>query len=159
MKARIERPSLRLLAGMFCGLLVTSSAWAQMPTVAMFPGIAKAGDCHFLDAGQAGDYQPDQHTVLTLFPAMGNSGLRVVFDQFQLGTGDTLTIHDGRNAASPILATGTLESLGGHTMQSTETNADGCLTFVFTSNDSVEGPGWQGTITNFPQAHPTAVHP
>ena len=125
----------------------------------MFSGVAKAGNSQFTDSGLAGDYPPDQHTVLTLFPAMGNSGLRVVFEDFELGAGDTLTIHDGRDANAPVLANGTLQSLMGQTVESTEGNTDGCLTFVFTSDAADQGPGWQASIVNFPQAHSAPVHP
>ena len=102
----------------------------------------------FYDSGgNASAYGINESFTKTFCPPVAGNKLQMVFTTFNLENNfDFLTIYDGPNAASPTL--GSYTGVNGPGMvQSTAANASGCLTFVFTSDGSVNNAGWAATIS------------
>lgn len=112
----------------------------------------------FYDSGgQGGNYSGNETMTATLCPIGGaGSGpfTSITFTAWGVGLGDlldNLVIHNGANATDPVLGTGSgLNSLLGQTF--TSTDPSGCLTFVWTSDALLNGPGWTAEINTGPDA-------
>jgi len=102
----------------------------------------------FVDPGREGNYAPNLHEIWTYCPDLANpQGNQITFtffgDGFGLGSGDTLFVYDGTDTTANLITFyvgggpgvdfGVIPGAG---------NNSGCLTFVFTSDDVEEGPGW-----------------
>lgn len=128
------------------------------------PGIECGGV--YLDSGGTGsDYSSGENTTTTMCPDDTGDVVTVIFTSFSTensGTGcyDGLTIYNGGDTSAPTInppnggtewcwdrndttpnGSGDLEG-----MTITSTAADGCLTFVFSSDGSVTRPGWEANI-------------
>jgi gliding motility-associated-like protein len=102
-----------------------------------------AGD-HFFDTGGiSGNYQNNENITSIICPDNAGDVITVVFNDFNLTTGDNLVIRDGNLPTSPIVGTYTGTTLP---PSFTATSASGCLTFVFTSNGTGVNAGWDATI-------------
>lgn len=102
-----------------------------------------AGD-HFLDTGGiSGNYSNNQNITSIICPDNMGDIVTVVFNNFNLATGDNLVIRDGNLPTSPIVGTYTGTTLP---PSFSATSASGCLTFVFTSNATTTSAGWDATI-------------
>jgi hypothetical protein len=146
------------------------SAWVG-PFTFTTPYVAVAPDCTngtFLDTGGAsGDYSTGENTTFTICPTNAGEAVTVTFTAFSTENNgaascyDGLTIHDGPdNTAITIdppaggavwcwdrddaVPTGTGDLQG---MAITSSDASGCLTFVFTSDGSVNREGWEATVS------------
>lgn len=105
----------------------------------------------FTDPGGSGDYAPNTDTTWTYCPdeTGGNAiAFSFVLADFGLGSGDTLFVYDGADTSAPVL----LELTGGGAEADFGVlpgpgNQSGCLTFVFISDGSEEGPGWLANIS------------
>lgn len=110
----------------------------------------------FYDSGgAAGSYGGSESMTATLCPSGGaGSGpfTSIAFTTWAVGDAtDNLVIHNGADASAPVLATGTsANSLAGSTF--TSTDPSGCLTFVWTSNATLNGAGWAADINTGPDA-------
>ena len=104
----------------------------------------------FYDSGgQENNYGNNQNLTTTFNPSYPGNQVSVTFTAFELQasancSSDKLTIYNGRSAFSASLGTwcGT-DSPGTITAD----NIHGALTFVFSSNASINAPGWEATIT------------
>ena len=103
-----------------------------------------AGD-HFYDTGGiAGNYQNNETNITSIInPDNVGDVVTVVFNSFNVATGDSLVIRDGNLPTSPIVGTYTGTTLP---PSFTATSASGSLTFVFTSNGNTTNLGWDATI-------------
>jgi gliding motility-associated-like protein len=120
------------------------SLWSTKATFTTQPFYC-AGD-HFYDqGGPTGAYLNSQTNVTTTICA-ANPGevVTVIFNTFGLESCcDSLRIYDGPNATFPLVGTYAGTALP---PQYTATSVSGCLTFVFNSDSSVTGIGWDATI-------------
>ncbi len=142
-----------------------SSTWVgPLNFCTPIPGIECGGV--YLDSGGAGgNYSNSENTTTTICPDTAGDVVTVIFTSFSaenFGTGcfDGLTIYNGGDTTAPTInppnggtqwcwdrndatpnGSGDLEG-----MTITSTAADGCLTFVFTSDGSQTRPGWEGNI-------------
>lgn len=93
--------------------------------------------------GIAGNYSNNENTSTTVTPTAGNVAT-ITFTAFNTQAGDTLTIYNGPNTSSPVLAV-----LSGATLPGsyTSTAPGGELTFVFTSNATGVSTGYAASIT------------
>ncbi len=130
--------------------------------------VAVPPDCSngtFLDSGGInGDYSAGESITYTICPDMAGDVVEVEFTAFSTendGTTacyDGLTIHDGADATATTVdppgggtiwcwdsdaVEGTGDLLG---QTITSTDASGCLTFVFTSDGSVQREGWEAMV-------------
>jgi hypothetical protein len=125
----------------------------------------------FLDSGgSAGNYSPGESTVTTITPDVTGEAVTVTFTYVDIestagngsqeGCWDFLTVYDGPDTTFPILANtlcgeesgdggepGTPTSLLSIGDSFTSTDASGALTFVFTSDGSVQETGWVADVT------------
>ena len=92
------------------------------------------------DNGHKYNYLPNTDGSMTITPLTGKKS-QIDFSEFDLGTGDLLTVYDGTTTAAPILYT-----LSGTTMPSAITasqiNTSGALTARFVSNGTSERKGF-----------------
>jgi gliding motility-associated-like protein len=135
---------LKALIALSVFFISISTAFAQVDTISTCSGT-------FTDPGGSGDYAPNTDTTWTFCPD-GTDGNAIAFsfslDAFGLGAGDTLFVYDGVDTSADILLEltgsgaeadfGVLPSPG---------NTTGCLTFVFVSDATEEGPGWSAEIS------------
>ncbi|UPT72114.1 MAG: fibronectin type III domain-containing protein [Flavobacterium sp. JAD_PAG50586_2] len=113
---------------------------------------------NLVDSGGTGaNYGINENTSVTVTPTPGEV-VTVTFTAFNTEAGaDILRIYDGPNVLSPLLA-----SLSGTALPTsfTSTAPNGELTFVFTSNGTVNAAGYEANITCAPAPDcriPTAV--
>ncbi|RAR46784.1 CUB domain-containing protein, partial [Flavobacterium lacus] len=110
----------------------------------------------FTDPGGAtGNYANNTNVTTTICPTNATDLVTVSFLSF--GTEaccDFLRIYDGNSAAAPLIGT-----YGGNAIPPdvTSSTPGGCLTFVFTSDGSVVGPGWVANVICGPA--PTCPRP
>ena len=117
----------------------------------------------FYDSGGAtGDYLINETYTYTIFPNAGNF-LQVSFSSFATENNyDGLSIYNGPNTASPLISSGlgagfnTLTCPAGSFYGTTSpgtvtsTHSTGALTFVFTSEGSINAAGWIASISCIP---------
>ncbi|WP_418509715.1 T9SS type A sorting domain-containing protein [Corallibacter sp.] len=122
------------------------------------------GDNFYDTGGASSDYSSDENITTTICPDVPGDAVNVTFTFFSTenstsGCYDGLTIYDGADTSAPTInpTTGTIwcwdrddttpsgtGDLQGMTISSTD--ASGCLTFVFTSDGSVNREGWEATV-------------
>jgi gliding motility-associated-like protein len=111
---------------------------------------------NFFDTGGAGgNYGANENNSITICPNLPNGpkiiasfGINAGFS-WDVAGDDFLTVYDGPTTAAPVL--GIYNSVthpnGFSVAASFQNNPSGCLTFVFTSNASVQGTGWGANIS------------
>ncbi len=115
--------------------------------ILMQNGTITTCDANFYDTGgPSGNYQNNENLTLTLLPATSGAKIKVQFTQFNVENNyDFLKIYDGTSPSATLLA-----NLTGATVPADPfiaSNAQGALTFVFTSDNSVVRPGWAATVS------------
>ena len=140
------------------------SAWSGPMTFTTLPDYC-AGDSFTDSGGATGNYSSGENITTVICPDTPGDIVSVAFSSFDVegnGAGncyDELLIYDGADASAPIIPSGGASSdgwcyesatdgtadLAGQTIVSSD--ASGCLTFVFTSDGSVTGAGWEATVT------------
>ncbi|MFL2623912.1 MAG: M43 family zinc metalloprotease, partial [Flavobacteriaceae bacterium] len=108
----------------------------------------------FYDSGGAaegstpGNYQNNENFTYTICPTTTDQSVQLSFTQFETQNNiDILTIYNADDATDPTTILGEwsgTDSPG--TVAPTLTNTSGCLTVVFTSNGSINFPGWRANI-------------
>jgi len=103
-----------------------------------------AGD-HFYDTGGAsGNYSDNENITTVISPTTSGDVVTVTFSSFNIENNwDFLRVYDGPNATATLLANLTGTTIPG---PFTSTHASGSLTFVFTSDGSVNLSGWDATV-------------
>ncbi|MCX7549717.1 T9SS type A sorting domain-containing protein [Xanthomarina sp. F2636L] len=126
----------------------------------------------FVDSGGvSGDYSPNESTTTTITPDVAGEYVTVTFTYVDIeanafgagnqdGCWDFLTIYDGPDASSPVLAQtlcgeesgdGSIPSVATSLLSTgdsfTSSHTSGALTFVFTSDGSVSETGWIANVT------------
>lgn len=119
-----------------------------------------------IDAGGSGGpgYANNQDVTITICPPAGSGDvINVQFPLFDLddppgpGNGDFMEVFDGPDITAPTLGTYSNNGLQGATIQATNLNASGCLTFRFTSDGSVTGQFAGNASCSAPCENPTAL--
>jgi len=100
------------------------------------------------NGGAGGNYSNNSNNTITYCPSVAGQQLSLNFTTFDTEFGyDELTIFNGPNISSPGIGTfGGLGNLG----TVTSTDPSGCLTLQFTSDGSVNYPGWAATVSCVP---------
>lgn len=129
----------------FASLLAGPMLWGQ--SFSMTNGSAVACSGTFYDSGGSGaNYANNESLVYTLCGTPGNC-ISITFTAFNTQSGmDVLEIYDGPDQWGTLLGTYS----GNAILPGTFTSPSGCLTFVFTSNNATNRPGWAATITCAP---------
>jgi hypothetical protein len=96
-------------------------------------------------AGATTNYENNSNVTTTICPSNPGEFVTVSFTSFALENNfDRLKIYNGTSASAPLIA-----DLTGNTIPPAYTSSDisGCLTFVFTSDPSINQAGWVANIT------------
>lgn len=99
----------------------------------------------FLDSGgDTGSYSNNETNTTIIYPFAAGGTASITFTDFDLASGDNLTIYNGPNDTYPLLG-----SFSGTTLPGTFTSTDatGTLTFVFISNNTNVGDGWEANVS------------
>ncbi|WP_300027988.1 Calx-beta domain-containing protein [uncultured Maribacter sp.] len=110
-------------------------------------GSATTCDDTFLDSGGISDYSDNEDIVYTICPDTANNYTQVNFEQFDVIPGDILYVYDGNNTGATLIGQYDNDNIP---TQIFATNANGCLTFRFTSNNNTTGNGWQASVSCSP---------
>ena len=150
---------------------VQETGWSADVTCGVPP--VGCGDVYYDEGGVDGDYLANETTVTTVSPEVAGDVVTVTFTYVDIesatGTGtqdgcwDYLTVYDGPDTTYPVLAQtlcGEESGDGGvpsdpNSLLSigdtfTSTDVSGSLTFVFTSDTSVQETGWAADVTCAP---------
>lgn len=103
-----------------------------------------SGDNFYDSGGSGGNYSNGENEITTIYPTSGFNSITAIFNSFELESCcDFLRIYDGVDTNAPLLG-----SFNGTTNPGTfvSNNAQGALTFHFTSDGSVVGSGWDVSI-------------
>tara|TARA_R110002033_G_scaffold92975_1_gene142275 strand:- start:203 stop:3289 length:3087 start_codon:yes stop_codon:yes gene_type:complete len=105
-----------------------------------------APDRFFASGGEFGTYSSNENYTLTICPEQSADFIKVNFVSFstQLNQ-DILTIYDGDNTNADVLGSYS-GAISPGLVTASDSNISGCLTFVFTSNDSGNTAGWEAEI-------------
>ena len=113
----------------------------------------------FYDSGgPTSNYSNNENGIITFLPAVPNNFIQVNFISFHTETTwDPLRIYDGSDIDAPLLG---IFSGSGNPGEFIATNAEGALTFRFTSDGSVNFSGWEAEISCFapPSARAQFIH-
>jgi len=147
-----------------CG--ATTSAWPCSPTTITTLAAPPVCGGNFVDAGgTTGPYAVNSNVTTTICPTNPGDVVTVTFTSFNTeATFDALYVYNGSTVvpANIIPSTngagnvpgGVAGGYWGTTLPCpfTSASSDGCLTFVFRSDGSVQNPGWVANITCGPPA-------
>lgn len=112
--------------------------------------ITTCGGTFYDNGGQSGNYSNNQFLQFTVCSGQPLNQIQVSFSSFNLENGnDFLHIYNGSNTSAPLLGifTGTVNP-------GMFTSANGCLTFIFIANSSVNATGWTATFSCLSTAPP-----
>ena len=116
------------------------------------------------NGGSTGNYPANSDTTTTICPTNLGEIVSVIFSSFNVEANwDALYVYDGNSIAAPQIASlnaaanvpgGIAGGFWGTTIPGpfSSTSADGCLTFRFRSDGSVQYPGWVANIVCAPDA-------
>lgn len=105
-----------------------------------------AGNINFYDTGGAnGQYSANEDYTLTFYPSEEHTMVKAVFSSFATQrNADYLYVYNGSSTSAPSLGQFSNTTIPG---PFTADNADGALTFRFTSNNRTNGNGWAAVIS------------
>ena len=120
---------------------ILKDAVTVLATHVMHTGTLTTCSGLFYDTGGAnGNYGNNENLTLTVYPQGSGRAVSVTFSQVDIeASNDQLLVYNGPSATGTPLATITGKDNPGTLVAS---NGEGALTFVFTSNGSVNRPGW-----------------
>tara|TARA_B100001057_G_scaffold459456_1_gene509617 strand:- start:1110 stop:6167 length:5058 start_codon:yes stop_codon:yes gene_type:complete len=102
----------------------------------------------FYDSGGPNNYIPGEELFIRICPDEDGFLSQLDFTQFDVGFDGPLTIYDGTDISSPVLATGFNTDLLGQVFTASLENTSGCLYISFNSSTWSPGyPGWEAFIS------------
>ncbi len=111
------------------------------------PPPPSCGETFYDNGGAGGNYMANESQVANIFPDTPGDIITVTFTAFNTESGnDVLTVYDGPNTTYPLIGTYSGSTIPG---PFTATDLSGALTFVFTSNNTIQSSGWAADITCF----------
>ena len=123
----------------------------------ILPTFAQAQGCGgiFVDnGGTTGNYSDNLNQTTTICPSNPGDMVTVTFTSFDLEYGnDVLKVFNGTSTASPLIGTFTGSTIP---QPITSNSPDGCLTFEFTSNATINSSGWIANVTCEPLCYASA---
>jgi gliding motility-associated-like protein len=116
----------------------------QAQTYNMSNGSVTTCGGNFYDNGGAtGNYSHNQFLVFTVCADQPLHQIQISFSSFDLESGnDYFYIYDGSNTFAPLLGI-----FSGAVIPGIFTSSNGCLTFVFISNGSINAAGWASSFS------------
>jgi gliding motility-associated-like protein len=131
------------------------STWSELTSATTRPVPPVCGGIFVDSGGISGNYSNSENSTTTICPTIAGQLVTVEFTSFNTESCcDRMQIYDGNSAAATLLGT-----FQGNALPTTFTStaANGCLTFVFTSDGSVTSSGWVANVTCGPA--PTCSRP
>ncbi|WP_293895224.1 CUB domain-containing protein [Flavobacterium sp.] len=123
------------------------SAWSNSVTITTQIAPPGCGG-NFLDSGALSNYANNSNIGTLICPSSPTDKVTVTFTSFDTEANtDFLKIYNGNSAAAPLIGTYSGTNLP---PSATSSAANGCLYFVFTSNNLVTQTGWSSNITCAP---------
>jgi Ig-like domain CHU_C associated/CUB domain len=111
------------------------------------PAPPSCGETFYDNGGAGGNYVANESQVANIFPDTPGDIITVTFTAFNTESGnDVLTVYDGPNTTYPLIGNYSGTTIPG---PFTSTDLSGSLTFVFTSNNTIQSSGWAADITCF----------
>jgi hypothetical protein len=100
------------------------------------------------NGGPSANYSNNSNGTTTIYPATAGNAIQLSFNSFNTENGwDYLYVYDGNSTAAPLVGSFTGTAIPANIISSA---ADGSLTLVFTSDGSVNRPGFDATISCIP---------
>ncbi|MBX2981016.1 MAG: T9SS type A sorting domain-containing protein [Flavobacteriales bacterium] len=126
-------------------LTVTAAGWvATIACVPLPPPPPVCGTTVYDPGGAAGNYPNNANWTTTYCPTVAGEVVNLNFSAFSTEANyDFLTVYNGPNTGAPSMGT---YSGGGIPGPFTSTHPSGCITLAFTSDGSVNYPGWTATV-------------
>lgn len=118
------------------------SDWVGPATFNTAPG---CDDVFYDSGGSFANYQNNEEIVVTICPDLPTQVVTLLFNQFDLGQGDTMQIFDGTSVNGLLIGTYTKNTMAG--FRAIATTPSGCLTVKFTSDLLKTGDGWEAAIS------------
>ena len=113
--------------------------------------IDACGGTFYDTGGNGGDYSSSEGFIWTYCPDVAGMIIQMDFTMWDVeaaNNDDQLQVFDGDDITAPLLyfADGLNSGIG--MVQASQTNASGCLTFMWTSDsDALVGAGWQAAVS------------
>jgi hypothetical protein len=129
---------------------VTGAGWTSTiscipPPIVMSNGSTTTCEATFTDSGgSSSNYSDNENFTYTFFPATTGDKVRITFTSLSLRNSDVLSVFDGNSIGATQV--GSFTGTTAAPAAITSTAADGSLTFRFTSNGSINRPGWVASI-------------
>ena len=145
------------------------SVWSGPRTATTLQTPPACGGIFTDNGGSNANYTNGANVVTTICPTNPNEIVTVTFTSFQTETGwDGLYVFDGASVNSPQISSGNGPTFIGGSLPGSfwgntipgpfeSSSPDGCLTFNFISDGSVNNPGWVANVTCEPE--PTCPKP
>ena len=120
---------------------------------------------NFQDPGGGANYPANYNDTITFCPDL-TLGTKMSITMainagftFDVDGSDFIYVYDGPTASAPLLGVhNSVTDPTGFTHQASWNNPSGCLTVVFVSNGSVQGPGWDANVQCGNQFQPFTPH-
>lgn len=131
------------------GDATSCTVWSFMTgSACVLQGTGTVSTCSatFFDSGgPTANYSNSESSIRTICPSAAGQYVQVIFNSFNLESCcDYLSIYNGNSTAAPLLGTFAGTNLP---CNITSSAANGCLTFQFYSDGSVNYFGWDATIS------------
>ncbi|WP_293891652.1 fibronectin type III domain-containing protein [Flavobacterium sp.] len=145
-------------------ICVDPTPWCGFPTVTTSPSPPVCGGQFVDNGGLANNYANSSDNTYVICPTTPGEIVTVAFSSFNTETNwDALYVFDGNSISSQQIMSsnaaanvpgGLAGGFWGATIPGpfTSTSPDGCLTFRFRSDASVNNPGWVANVTCAPDA-------
>jgi gliding motility-associated-like protein len=142
-----------ILISVFISGLLSSNSIAQTAMICANTNTQCGGT--YADPGGTGNYAANANCTQTICPSTAGQCVTLQFTSVNLENNfDILRIYNGSTATGTPLATVTGTSSPGNV-----TSTTGCLTLVFTSDGSVNNPGWLANVICHPCGSPPPPPP
>jgi subtilisin family serine protease/PKD repeat protein len=138
-------------------LTVTKAGFQEIKTVTSYIKVSPASfnifngsiytcaGTFFDTGGSGGDYHINENLTLTFYPSSPGSSVELNFTSFSVeSNNDFLRIYNGVSTSSLLIGDYTGTTGPGTVIAH---NPDGALTIHFTSNNTLNGPGWSANIS------------
>jgi len=124
---------------------VQSFTTQSVATILQQEGSITICAANFFDSGGAtGAYSANETSTFVITPEIPGNVIEVIFNTFAIENNfEFLSIYDGNSTAAPLIGEFTGAISPGSVVS---TASDGSLTFVFTSDSSVQQAGWSASV-------------
>ncbi len=140
---------LYIALAMFFALAGMQAQTYNMTTAVNGTTINTCSGTFYDSGGAAAGYGNNQNITLTFCPNQANAVVRLNFTTFTVGAGEVMTFFDGTNTAAGVIGGTSYNNLTGSPtfITASNTNATGCVTVQFTSNNVDNLAGWVATVS------------